>query len=65
MNSVSIHELVEGKQYRIYSDGGCEDMRTTLFRTFIEINADGNPLFYDDSMGCPVIYDRVWRFYKI
>ena len=65
MNSVSIHELVPGIQYRMYSDGGCKEMATTIFRTFIKVDADENPLFYDDSMRCPVMYDRYWRFYKI
>ena len=40
-------------------------MATTIFRTFIKVDADENPLFYDDSMRCPVMYDRYWRFYKI
>ena len=65
MNSLSINELVQGVQYRVYSDGGCKGMETTVFRTFIEINSDGNPLFYDDSMGCPVMYGSCWRFYRV
>ena len=65
MNSLSINELVQGVQYRVYSDGGCKGMETTVFRTFIEINNDGNALFYDDSMDCPVMYGSSWRFYRV
>lgn len=65
MNSLSINELVQGKQYKIYSDGGCREMITTIFRTFVGVNTDGNPLFYDESMGCNISYDSSWRFYRI
>ena len=65
MNSLSINELVQGVQYKLYNDGGCKGMETTVFRTFIEINSDGNALFYDDSMGCPVMYGSSWRFYRV
>ncbi len=39
-------------------------METTVFRTFVGLN-NGNPLFYDDSMGCPVMYGSCWRFYRV
>jgi hypothetical protein len=64
MNSLSINELVQGAQYRVYSDGGCKGMETTVFRTFVGLN-NGNPLFYEDSMGCPVMYGSSWRFYRV
>ena len=41
-------------------------METTVFRTFFGINNEGNALFYEDSMKCPVIYDTsCWTFYSI
>ena len=62
---VSVSELVKGKQYRIYSNGGCKEMETTVFRTFYGVNDKGQALFNDDSMGCPVIYDsNYWTFYS-
>jgi hypothetical protein len=64
MNSLSITELVHGVQYRIYSNGGCKEMETTVYRTFFGINEHGDPLFYDNSMGCPVNYGS-WTFYRI
>jgi len=64
MNSLSINELVQGVQYRLYSDGGCKGMETTVLRTYVGLN-NGNALFYDDSMKCPVIYDSCWRFYRV
>lgn len=65
MNSLSINQLVQGVQYRIYSDGGCKEMAMTVLRTFVGVNTDGTPLFYDNSMGCNVSYDSSWRFYRI
>jgi hypothetical protein len=65
MNSLSIAELVHGVEYRIYSDGGCKDMETTVYRTFVGINEHGDPLFYDNSMKCSVIYNGSWTFYSI
>ena len=40
-------------------------METTVFRTFVGMSQDGYALFYDPSMGCPVIYDRSWTVYRI
>ena len=63
---LSVPELIQGRQYRIYSNGGCKNMETTVFRTFFGINNNGNALFYEDSMKCPVIYDTsCWIFYSI
>jgi hypothetical protein len=65
MNSSPVTELVQNANYRIYSDGGCREMETTVYRTFVGMSQDGYALFYDASMGCPVIYDRSWTFYRI
>jgi hypothetical protein len=65
MNSLSVTELVKGVQYRIYSDGGCKEMETTVFRTFFGVDHNGNASFYDDTMKCSVIYDNAWKFYKV
>ena len=65
MNYVPISELVKGVHYRIYSDGGCKGMETTVYKTFFGINNDGTPLFYEDTMGCPVAYGASWTFYRI
>jgi hypothetical protein len=66
MNSVSVAELIKNKQYRIHGEGGCKEMETTVFRTFYGINNDGQALFYDDSMKCPVVYDtHYWTFYNM
>jgi hypothetical protein len=58
-------ELVKGVQYRLHSYGGCAEMETTVFRRFYGINNDGNALFYDESMECPVIYESYWTFHRI
>lgn len=65
MNSLSVGDLVNGVQYRIYSDGGCKDMETTVFRVFVGLNNNGDALFYDDSMKCNVIYKGSWKFYNL
>jgi hypothetical protein len=66
MNSLAVAELVKNKQYRIHSEGGCKEMETTVFRTFYGVNNDGQALFYDTMMDCPVVYDtRYWTFYSI
>jgi hypothetical protein len=65
MNSLSINELVKGKQYRLYSDGGCKEMESTVYKVFFGINDNGDALFYDDVMGCPVIHGSCWRFYSV
>jgi hypothetical protein len=63
---LSVPELIKGRQYRIYSNGGCKSMETTVFKIFFGINNEGKTLFYDDSMKCPVIYDTgCWTFYSI
>jgi hypothetical protein len=65
MNSSRVTELIKDATYRIYSDGGCKEMETTVYKTFVGMSHDGHALFYDASMGCPVIYDSCWTFYRI
>ena len=62
----AVSELVKGVEYKIYSNGGCKEMETTVFRTFYGVNDKSEVLFNDDSMGCPIIYDtRYWTFYSV
>jgi hypothetical protein len=65
MNSLPVTALVQGTQYRIHSNGGCKEMETTVYRTFLGTNEDGYALFYDNSMECPVVYQGSWTFYRI
>jgi hypothetical protein len=65
MDSLPVSALVQGTQYRIYSNGGCKEMETTAYKTFIGINNEGYASFYDDSMQCPVVYIGSWVFYRI
>jgi len=65
MSSLSIAELIQGVQYRIYSDGGCKGMESTVYRTFVGISSDGKPLFYEDSMKVPVAYGAAWSIYRM
>jgi len=60
---IPVSELVKDKQYRISSNGTCKEMETTIYRTFYGVNNNGQALFNDDSMGCPVIYNTsIWTF---
>jgi hypothetical protein len=65
MTSLSITDLIRGVQYKIYSHGGCKEMETTVYRVFYGINSDGNALFYDNIMECPVSYGSPWSFYRV
>jgi hypothetical protein len=65
MNSLSINELVQGTQYRLYSDGGCKEMESTVYKVFFGINDNGDALFYDDAMKVPVIHGNFCRFYSV
>jgi hypothetical protein len=65
MTSLSVSDLVKNVHYKIYSDGGCKEMETTVFRTFVGVDTHGAPLFYEESMGCPVVYGSSWKFYAL
>ena len=64
---VGLNDLVVDTMYGIYHSGGCKGMETKITRKFVGLNEQGNPLFYDESMGIPVIFnlDNKWEFYNI
>jgi len=65
MNSLSTAELQRGVQYKLYGNGGCKDMESTIYRMFMGMDCNGNALFYDDCMRCVVAFDKSWKIYRI
>jgi hypothetical protein len=62
MNILSPIQLIPEKTYYIYSFGGSIEMETTLRKKFIRLNENGQPVFFNKSMG-NVIYDSsMWIF---
>jgi hypothetical protein len=67
-SSLGVNDLVIDLTYEIYHSGGnCKEMETRFTRKFLGLNEQGNPLFYDESMMCPVVFDlkNNWTFYRL
>lgn len=67
-SSLAVNDLVIGLTYEIYHSGGnCKEMKTRFTRKFLGMNEQGSPLFYDESMMCPVVFDMKnnWAFYRL
>ena len=67
-SSLDVNDLVIDLTYEIYHSGGnCKEMETRFTRKFLGVNEQGNPLFYDESMMCPVVFDLKtnWTFYRL
>jgi len=67
-SSLDVNDLVIDLTYEIYHSGGnCKEMETRFTRKFIGLNEEGSPLFYDESMMCPVVFDlkNNWVFYRL
>ena len=62
MQIVRTMNLVEGKMYHISGSGGCPEMKTKLIRQFVGLNADGQPMFFDETMGDVVYRFDYWMF---
>ena len=66
--SLGVNDLVIGVTYTIYNSGGnCKEMESRFTRKFLGLNEQGSPLFYDESMMCPVIFEMKnnWAFYAL
>jgi len=65
MNILLPAQLIPEKTYYIYSFGGSIEMETTLRKKFIRLSDNGDPIFFNKSMG-NVIYDsNMWIFTQI
>ena len=67
-SSLDVNDLVIDLTYEIYHSGGnCKEMETRFTRKFLGLNEEGSPLFYDESMMCPVVFDlkNNWVFYRL